>query len=76
MNHDLHEKIKHCFLREIKVKKNKCRLLQFLFGALRNHTWYIFHPVSLEPNPLTLLLHDSYMTVQSYMFSEKCLEEN
>ena len=28
-------KIKPCFLRKIKVKNLKCRLLQYLFGALR-----------------------------------------
>ena len=28
-------KIKPYFLRKIKIKKLKCRLLQFLFGALR-----------------------------------------
>ena len=32
---DSHEKIKPYFLQKIKVKKIKCRLLQFLFGALR-----------------------------------------
>ena len=32
---DSHTKIKPYFLQEIKVKKLKCRLLQFSFGALR-----------------------------------------
>ena len=31
-------KIKPYFLRKIKVKKSKCRLLQFLFGTLRVNT--------------------------------------
>ena len=35
VSNESHEKIKPCFLRKIKVKKCKCRLLQVLFGALR-----------------------------------------
>ena len=33
-----HEKLKPYFLGKIKLKKLNCRLLQFLFGALRVNT--------------------------------------
>ena len=44
------KKIKLYFLRKIKVKRLKCRLLQFLFGALRMKV--LFHSTKIsKKNP-------------------------
>ena len=61
--------IKPYFLRKIKSKKLKCRLLQFLFGALRvnNSTFSLVRP-ELKLYFLTWLEINNYETQDIFHF--------